>query len=102
MELQNYVSATIDALKPAESVNGEPTKLVAFLHDLRTRTWKDIVGVLSEWVQPYLDSLLEPHTLCPTDPYLPLPNNFVGRHPSRRIFMILSKQLIRPLSKAPS
>ncbi|KAG8953229.1 hypothetical protein FRC04_002639 [Tulasnella sp. 424] len=48
MELQNYVSTTVDALKPAESVSGEPLKIVAFLRDLRIRTWKDIVGVLSE------------------------------------------------------
>ncbi|KAG8974149.1 hypothetical protein FRB90_009825, partial [Tulasnella sp. 427] len=48
MELQNYVSASIDALKPAESVQGETLKLGQFLQDLRARTWRDIIGVLSE------------------------------------------------------
>ncbi|KAG8956968.1 hypothetical protein FRC00_004657 [Tulasnella sp. 408] len=65
MELQNYVSATIDALKPAESVNGEPTKLVAFLHDLRTRTWKDIVGVLSESLLAIAEQLRWPSPISP-------------------------------------
>lgn len=63
MELQNYVSTTVDALKPAESVSGEPLKIVAFLQDLRTRTWKDIVGVLSEWVKVCFHFVLESHPL---------------------------------------
>lgn len=65
MELQNYVSATIDALKPAESVHGEPVKIVTFLHDLRTRTWKGIVGVLSDSLLAIAEQLRWPSPISP-------------------------------------
>ncbi|KAG8895520.1 hypothetical protein FRB99_000501, partial [Tulasnella sp. 403] len=64
MELQSFVSSVLEAT--ASSTSSEPLRLDTFLREIRERTWKDIVGVLSETLLEAADALRWPTPIDPS------------------------------------